>query len=62
MRAAQLFGAVAAVREVLGAARPQADRASYESAVAAVRSQLGDVVFNAAWVQGRMLEPEQAIS
>jgi predicted ATPase/class 3 adenylate cyclase len=62
VRAAQLFGAAHALREVLGVPKPPADRASHESIVAAVRTRLGEVAFTAAWEQGRTLSPDQALA
>jgi predicted ATPase/class 3 adenylate cyclase len=62
VRAARLFGAAHALREVLGVPRPPADRASHASMLAAVRTRLGDVAFNGAWEEGRALAPDQAIA
>jgi predicted ATPase/DNA-binding CsgD family transcriptional regulator len=59
--AAQLWGAANALREEAGIPIPFVERADYEHSVSAVRSQLGDETFIAAWTQGRSMTPEQAI-
>jgi hypothetical protein len=61
-RACQLFGAVAALRAVIGAPRPPADEDSYRRAVTLVRATLGDDAFAAAETAGRALPLEEAIA
>jgi predicted ATPase/serine/threonine protein kinase/DNA-binding CsgD family transcriptional regulator len=60
--AARLWGAAESLREVIGAPLPPADRLAYESSAAAVRSQLGEKPFAAAWAEGRTMTPEQALA
>ncbi len=59
-RAARLWGAAAALREVIGAPVPPPDRAGHDEAVAGVRALLGDDAFAAAVAAGRALAPEEA--
>jgi hypothetical protein len=47
-RAVMLFGSAHAQRERMGAPVPPVDRAAYDSAVAASRSQLGETAYAAA--------------
>jgi predicted ATPase/class 3 adenylate cyclase/DNA-binding CsgD family transcriptional regulator len=60
--AAHLWGAAEALREALGAPLPPVDCASYQRAVEAARTQLGEQAFARAWAQGRTLSPEQALA
>jgi DNA-binding CsgD family transcriptional regulator/tetratricopeptide (TPR) repeat protein len=59
--AARLWGAAEALRETARVSIPLIERADYERAVAAVRSQLGEKVFAAMWSEGRNMTPEQAL-
>ena len=59
-RAAELWGAAEALLEAGGFPVPALDRATYEQAVAAVRGQLGEQAFAAAWAEGRTMTPQQA--
>jgi len=59
--ATRLWGAAVALRDTIGAPMPPIKRAGYERAVAAVRIHLGEKAFAAAWSQGRMMTPEQAL-
>jgi hypothetical protein len=61
-RAAQLFGAAAALREAIGESLPPAEQARNDQAGAALRVALGDAVFAAAWEAGRTMPLEQAIA
>jgi tetratricopeptide (TPR) repeat protein len=61
-RAAQLWGAAAAQREALGAARSPHDQADHEREVSDARKQLDEVVFVAAWARGRTMTLQQAIA
>ena len=61
-RAAQLWGAAAALREGIGAPMYPVDRDIYAQAVAAARAQLGATAFAAAWAAGRALPPEVALA
>jgi DNA-binding CsgD family transcriptional regulator/tetratricopeptide (TPR) repeat protein len=58
--AAQLWGTAEALRAGMGTPLPPVSRASYERAVAAARTQLGEQAFAAAWAEGRTMTPEQA--
>jgi predicted ATPase/class 3 adenylate cyclase/DNA-binding CsgD family transcriptional regulator len=60
--AARLFGAAAALRESSGMPLPPVERAPYERDVAAVRAQLDEATFAAAWAAGRALQLEQVIA
>jgi predicted ATPase/class 3 adenylate cyclase len=60
--AAHLWGAAEALRETIGTPLPPVDCAPYHRAVAAARTQLGEQAFAAAWAQGHLLSPEQALA
>ena len=60
-RAARFCGMAAALRETMGTARPLAEQAPHEQAVAAIRRALGEQEFAAALAAGRVLPLEQAI-
>jgi len=60
--AARLWGTADAQRERIGVPIPPVFRADYEQAVAAARTQLGEQSFEAAWVEGRSMTPEQALA
>jgi ATP/maltotriose-dependent transcriptional regulator MalT len=59
--AAQLWGAAEALRETIGAPIPAVSRPSYERAVTAARSQLGEKLFIVAWGQGRTMTLEHVL-
>jgi ATP/maltotriose-dependent transcriptional regulator MalT len=61
-QAARLWGAAEVLREVMGTPMHPVDRASYEQARAQTRATLGEQAFAAAWAEGRMLTPEQALA
>ena len=61
-QAVWLWGAAHALREAIGATLYPVYRASHEQAIALVRAQLGEQAFHAAWAEGRMLTPEQALA
>jgi predicted ATPase/class 3 adenylate cyclase/DNA-binding CsgD family transcriptional regulator len=60
--AARLWGATEALRETMGTPIPPVYRADYDRSVAAARAQIGEKAFAAAWTQGRMMTPEQALA
>jgi len=62
-RAARLWGAAEALGEAASVPLLPVIESlyDYEGHVAAVRSQLGDLVFEAAWTEGRKMTPEQAV-
>lgn len=59
--AAQLMGAVAALRDSISAAIEPLDRLPHEERVARLRGSLGDRGFAAAWAEGRRWTMEQAV-
>jgi hypothetical protein len=61
-RAARLWGAAQAQRQVIGAGLPLGVRLDLERAVTAARAQLGEEAFAAAWAEGRAMTLEQAIA
>jgi hypothetical protein len=61
-RTAYLFGAAAALREVIDAPPEPVDRAFCEHTVAAARAVLGDDAFAAAWAIGQTWPLDQAIA
>jgi len=61
-RAARLFAAAAAIRAAIGAPLPPADRADVERDIAAVRAQLDEATFNAAWDAGQKMILEEAVA
>jgi len=61
-RAAQLFGAARALRDVSGAKIIAPDLYHYERNITAVRARLGEAAFAAAWEAGRRLPLAQAIA
>jgi DNA-binding SARP family transcriptional activator len=63
IQAARLWGAAETLRERMGMSLSHFDLAAsgYEQDLAAVRSALDEASFDAAWAEGRMMSPEQAI-
>jgi non-specific serine/threonine protein kinase len=61
-RAARLWGAVEARREITGKRAAPTARAIYERAMAVARAQLDEDAFAAAWAAGRAMSLEQAIA
>jgi predicted ATPase len=62
-RAARLLGAAEALRKVLGVPMPPADRSDYyERQLLTAHSLLSKHAFAAAWEEGRVMTPEQAIA
>jgi predicted ATPase/class 3 adenylate cyclase len=60
-KAGRLFGAAAALWEVIGAPMWLAERAEWERNVAAARRQLDDATWQSAWAEGRAMSMEEAI-
>jgi hypothetical protein len=60
-QATQLLGAVKASCQACGSDLDPADRMEYDRILAAVRAQLDEATFNAAWAEGRKMTLEQAI-
>jgi len=61
-RAARFWGAAEALRESTGVPIWPVERAAYEHTVEGVRAQLGEQAFAAAWNEGRLMTPEQALA
>ena len=60
-RAARLWGATAALREVTGSPLPPGDRADHESSMAAAREKIGIDTFEAAWGEGHRMPMEDIV-
>lgn len=60
-RAARLFGTAETLRESIGFPLVPSERVNYDLDVAAVRTQLDQATFNAAWAEGRAMTLEQAL-
>jgi tetratricopeptide (TPR) repeat protein len=60
--AVRLFGAAAAIRDAIGHPPYPDEQQEYDRLLAAVREQLGEDAFAAAWVAGRALTLEQAVA
>jgi hypothetical protein len=60
--AAKLFGAAAALRELLGAPLPPVEQATYEARLAAVRSRLKEDDFATAWKDGEAMDVDEAVA
>ena len=61
-RAARLLGAAEAVRERIGSFHQPSDQSEYDRIIAAVRAQLDDTAFAAAFASGRGMTLEQAVA
>jgi predicted ATPase/serine/threonine protein kinase/DNA-binding CsgD family transcriptional regulator len=61
-RAAWLFGAVEALRELSGIRLSPLHRAEYDRTVEGIRAHLDEATFGAAWKEGRMMPLEQIIA
>jgi predicted ATPase/class 3 adenylate cyclase len=62
LRAARLWGAADALREVTGYTMSVREAGVYEPYMSAARSELGETAFRAAWDEGRAMTEEQAIA
>jgi hypothetical protein len=60
--AVRLWGAAHALREAIGAPMHLIHRASYEQAMALAHTALGEQAFQAAWAEGRLMTPVQALA
>jgi predicted ATPase/DNA-binding SARP family transcriptional activator len=62
VRAAKLWGAAESLRERMGMSLSYLDitASGYEQDLAAVRTELDEATFDAAWAEGRAMSPEQA--
>jgi hypothetical protein len=61
-RAVRLHGAADALREASGTPLPPLNFRSYGRVLDALRSELGAVAFDAAWLDGRSMSSDQAIA
>jgi tetratricopeptide (TPR) repeat protein len=61
-RAARLFGAWESALERMGAMPQPADKPEFDRVIAAVRAQLEEATFEAAWAEGRKMTLEQAVA
>ena len=62
VRAARLFGAAQAIREVAGSAMVAAEQAEYDAAVGQLRGSLAAAAFDSAWAEGRRLTTDDAVA
>ena len=60
--ATRLWGGAEALREGLGTPLPPVSRATYERAVAAARTQLGEQAFASAWAEGRAMTFDEVLA
>jgi DNA-binding CsgD family transcriptional regulator len=60
-RAGRLLGAIESLREATGTPRTPSDLVDYNREVSELHSALGERMFEAVWVEGRALSPEQAL-
>jgi len=60
--AARLWGAAQALRDAIGVPLRSFERAINEWGIAAIRTQLGEEAFAAAWAEGRAMTPAQAFA
>ena len=61
-RAARLYGAAASLRKSLGAPLLPGDRPRYERQLSAARSLVAEEVWEASWLEGHAMTPEQAMA
>lgn len=61
-RAGRILGAVESLREATGTPRTPSDMEGYNRDIANLHSALGERIFEAVWVEGRAMSPEQAIN
>ena len=62
VRAARLFGAAEAIREVAEAAMVADERAEYDAAIGQLRNTLEATALDSAWADGRRLTSDEAVS
>ncbi|MDQ3238287.1 MAG: tetratricopeptide repeat protein [Actinomycetota bacterium] len=61
VRSARLWGAAEALREAIGVQLAPVERTAYARYIAVARSRLDDEAWQAAWAEGRMLSPAEAV-
>ena len=62
VRAARLFGAAEAIREVAASAMVAAEQAEYDAAVGQLRGSLAAAALDSAWAEGRWLTTDDAVA
>lgn len=62
VQAVRLWGAATAIRKAINAPIPPIERGPYERALAMARAQLGETRFNALWLEGQSMSPEQVLA
>jgi len=62
VEATRVFGAAAALRQVIGLARWPAEQAAHDEHLARLRSHLGDAGYAAVWAEGAALSLDQAVA
>lgn len=62
LQAARLFGAAEGLRQIGGAPAPRSMRRGYQSALSAIRVDLGEAAFAAAWAVGVTLAVDAALA
>ena len=60
--AAKLWGAAESLRQAISAPISPLERVTHQCAVSAIRTQLGEETFAAAWAEGRSMTPDQALA
>jgi hypothetical protein len=58
----RLLGAVESFLGTISVPQLPTDQLAYDHNVAALRAQLDEAAFNAAWVEGRVMSMEQAVA
>jgi len=61
-KAARFGGAAESLRAEIGAARPPAERATFEQEIAAARATVDERVWTAEWARGRLMTQEEALA
>ncbi|MFL5656654.1 MAG: tetratricopeptide repeat protein [Ktedonobacteraceae bacterium] len=61
VRAVWFMSAAQAVREAIGTPLPSVSKGMHKFTIASTRTQLGEQAFDAAWVEGRTMTPEQIL-
>lgn len=61
MRAARIFGAADALREMIGSAATPVELAEYQQELSALQEKLDRSEFEKAWEEGRRLNMDEAI-
>ena len=62
VRAARLFGAAEALREVAGAEMTSMERIEYDAEISRLRVMMDESAFGSAWAAGRLLTADEAVA